>query len=52
MPRLRAVAVGAGRHEVRFTYKPGSVRTGAVISAIAPALLAGCLLRVARREPR
>jgi hypothetical protein len=41
---FRAVAVGAGRHEVRFAYRPGSVRTGAIISLLALAALLGCLL--------
>lgn len=38
---FRAVAVGPGRHEVRFEYRPGSVRTGAIISLAALVLLLG-----------
>jgi hypothetical protein len=41
---FRAVAVAAGRHEVRFAYRPASVRTGAIISVLALAALLGCLL--------
>ena len=32
---FRAVAVAAGRHTVRFEYRPGSVRTGAIVSLVA-----------------
>jgi hypothetical protein len=46
---FRAVAVGAGRHKVRFEYRPGSVRTGAIISLVA---LLGLGVLALRRAPR
>jgi hypothetical protein len=50
---FRAVAVPAGRHEVRFAYRPGSVRTGAIISALALVVLAACMvIRPGRRAAR
>jgi uncharacterized membrane protein YfhO len=40
---FRAFAVGPGRHEVRFTYRPASV-VGGAISLTALAVVAACLL--------
>jgi hypothetical protein len=47
---FRAVPVGAGRHEVRFAYRPGSVRTGAIISLVALLALGLLALRGERRD--
>ena len=41
---FRAVAVNAGRHEVRFSYRPASVIAGGAISVAAIALMAVALL--------
>jgi hypothetical protein len=55
---FRSVPVAAGRHEVRFEYRPASVRYGAIISAVAlvallVAVVAGSpRLRRRRRGPR
>lgn len=46
---FRAVPVDAGRHEVRFSYRPTSVVLGAVISLVALVVLAGLLLIRRRR---
>jgi hypothetical protein len=49
---FRAVVVGPGRHEVRFTYRPASVVVGGAISITALAVLAACLLFLWRRGTR
>ena len=50
---FRAVAVNAGRHEVRFSYRPASVIAGGAISVAAIALMAvGLLLGRGRRGRR
>ena len=46
---FRAVEVPAGRHEVRFTYRPASVIAGGAISIAAFLVLIACLV-VARRR--
>jgi hypothetical protein len=46
---FRAVPVDAGRHEVRFSYRPLSVTAGAVTSAVALLLLLGAALILAGR---
>jgi hypothetical protein len=45
---FRAVPVEAGRHEVRFEYRPASVRYGAIVSVVA--LLALLAMAFARRR--
>ena len=46
---FRAVSVSAGRHEVRFTYRPASVYVGAAITLLALVALATLVL-VGRRR--
>ncbi len=46
---FRAVEVPAGRHEVRFSYRPASVLAGALMSLVALLLLMGGLLLFRRR---
>ena len=46
---FRAVAIGPGAHEVRFTYRPTSVRAGGAISLVSLLAVAGCVLW--RRRP-
>jgi hypothetical protein len=50
---FRAVAVTAGRHEVRFFYRPASVLMGGAISIFALVVLMACvvLTRSKRRRP-
>jgi membrane protein YfhO len=52
---FRAVPVGAGRHTVRFSYEPGSVLAGGVISIVALVAIALSLVlgapRYRRSEP-
>jgi hypothetical protein len=50
---LRGVVVGAGRHEVVWSYRVPGLRAGIATSALALGLLlgAGVLLRVRRRRP-
>ncbi len=48
---FRAVAVPAGRHEVRFTYRPASVLIGGVLSLLALVTIVGTLV-VDRRRAR
>ena len=45
---FRAVPLGAGRHEVEFLFRPGSVRSGAMVSALG-LILAGFLAWPRRR---
>jgi Bacterial membrane protein YfhO len=47
---FRAVAVGPGRHTVRFFYRPASVIAGGAVSVAALAALAACLLLGRRRR--
>ena len=50
---LRAVPVPAGRHTVRFTYVPWSVRVGTAVSMITGVVFAAALVpRWRRRRPR
>ncbi len=46
---FRAVVVPAGRHEVTFRYRPGSLRLGAGVSFVA--LVAALALILSRRRP-
>ena len=48
---LRAVTVPAGRHTVRFTYAPSSLRAGALVSAATLALGSAVVLMAMRRRP-
>jgi uncharacterized membrane protein YfhO len=41
---MRAVVLSAGDHEVRFEFRPASVRLGAVVSLLTLAVLAGAFL--------
>lgn len=45
---FRAVPLTAGRHEVEFLFRPGSVRSGAMVSALG-LILAGFLAWPRRR---
>ncbi len=45
---FRAVRLGAGRHEVRFRYRPWSVRAGALLSGLG----LGAVVLLAARLPR
>ena len=50
---FQSVAVGAGRHRVRFSYRPASVVAGGAITLVALAVLVvGLLLGWRRRDPR
>jgi hypothetical protein len=49
---FRAVAVSAGRHEVRFEYRPASVRTGVIVSLFALVCLLGAVSRRGGRVTR
>jgi uncharacterized membrane protein YfhO len=46
---FRAVAVPAGRHRVRFTYRPASVLAGGLVSAAAVLVLLAGVAVGARR---
>jgi hypothetical protein len=46
---FRAVAVTPGRHTVRFTYRPVSVRAGGALSLVALLAIAACLIGGRRR---
>lgn len=48
---LRGVAVPAGRHVVRFDFRPKSFYFGAILSALALAALAALLLALGARRP-
>ena len=48
---LRALPVPAGRHTVRFSYEPQSVRVGVLLSAVGLAVL-GALIAASRRRTR
>jgi hypothetical protein len=47
---FRAVAIGPGPHRVRFSYRPASVLVGGLVSLLALALLAACLVFGGRRR--
>jgi hypothetical protein len=53
---FRAVRVGAGRHRVEFSYAPGAIRVGGLLTLLAALSLAGVLvagwLRRGRRQDR
>jgi hypothetical protein len=49
---FRAVSVGPGRHDVRFSYRPASVLVGGAISIFSVAVLTSCLLLSGRRIRR
>jgi Bacterial membrane protein YfhO len=49
---LRAVLVPAGEHRVEMRYRPGSLRQGFALAALAAAGIAAALLREARRPGR
>jgi uncharacterized membrane protein YfhO len=49
---FRAVAVDAGRHHVRFYYRPASVLAGGVISIVGAVALAAFLLIAGARRRR
>jgi len=46
---LRAVRVGAGRHEVRWTYRPSSLAVGGAITGACALLVAGLVVSGRRR---
>lgn len=47
---LRGVAVPAGRHRVRFEFRPRSLKLGAGLSLASLLVVAGCALALARRD--
>jgi hypothetical protein len=49
---LRALALGPGRHEVEFSYEPGSVRLGLAFTVSAGLVTAGLAILPGRRPGR
>ena len=48
---LRAVALAPGRHRVRFTYRPWTLRAGAAVTGVTVVVLIAAWAQAARRSP-